>query len=166
MERSRFAEVVQQHQSMVFGLAWNFLRDWATAEELAQDVFLHLHQKIEELESPEHVKFWLRRVTSHRCIDESRRRKLRPRIGIHEVPEPSSKQSTRDPMLAANLQRLIGALPPRSRAVMLLRYQEDLEPAEIAATLGLPVSTVKSQLHRSLAVLRGKLERKSQEVHS
>ncbi|MES1260618.1 MAG: sigma factor-like helix-turn-helix DNA-binding protein [Acidobacteriota bacterium] len=55
-------------------------------------------------------------------------------------------------------------LPGKARMVLLLRYQEDLDPGEIAALLAMPVSTVKSHLHRSLALLRGKLRK--QEVCS
>ena len=50
-------------------------------------------------------------------------------------------------------------LPDTARMVVLLRYQEDLDPSEIAEMLNMPVSTVKSRLHRSLAFLRGKLEK-------
>ena len=59
-----FASLVRQHQAMVFSIAWHVLRDRAVAEELAQDVFLSLHRHLAELESPEHVLYWLRRVTT------------------------------------------------------------------------------------------------------
>ncbi|MDQ6705910.1 MAG: RNA polymerase sigma factor, partial [Acidobacteriota bacterium] len=115
-------------------------------------------------ESPAHVMFWLRRVTSNRCVDESRRRKLRPRLSLEEVPEPVANSPARDPMLAATLQKLVATLPEKARLVVLLRYQEDLEPVEIAEVLEMPVSTIKSHLHRSLGVLRAKLERSRKEV--
>jgi RNA polymerase sigma-70 factor (ECF subfamily) len=59
--------------------------------------------------------------------------------------------------MAALVQRAVASLPPKARIVVVLRYQEDLEPAEIARVLGLRVNTVKSQLHRSLDILRQKL---------
>ncbi len=149
---------------MVFSLAYHFLRNRAVAEELTQDVFLNLHRNIHRLESPSHVTFWLRRVTSNRCIDESRRRKLRPRLSLEEVPEPVALCAQKDPMLSARLQRMVASLPEKAKLVVLLRFQEDLDPSEIAAVLEMPVSTVKSHLHRSLAVLRGKLERSRTEV--
>jgi len=71
---------------------------------------------------------------------------------------------TADPILAGFLQKLIASLPKRSRIIVILRYQEDLEPSEIAETLDLPLGTVKSSLHRSLALLRGKLERERKGV--
>jgi RNA polymerase sigma-70 factor (ECF subfamily) len=159
-----FAELVRDNQGMVFSLAYHFLRDRALAEELAQDVFLQLHQHLSELESPAHVRFWLRRVTSHRCIDESRRRKLRPRVGLEQVPEPAAFQDEGDFLLSATLRKLVATLPERARLVVILRFQEELEPAQIAEVLGIPLGTVKSQLHRSLALLRGTLTRSKQKA--
>jgi RNA polymerase sigma-70 factor (ECF subfamily) len=136
-----------------------FLRDREGAEELAQDVFLQFYQKLEQIETPAHATGWLRRAICHRCIDEARKRRLRPRVGLEEVPEPSTDSSHPDPLLNERLRRVIAELPGNARMVVLLRYQEDLDPTDIAETLNMPISTVKSLLHRSLAVLRGRLQR-------
>src|SRR5579862_3346329 len=64
-----FSEMLRANQSMVFSLAYHFLRDSGAAEEVAQDVFLQLYRKLGELEDAKHVTFWLRKVTSHRAID-------------------------------------------------------------------------------------------------
>jgi RNA polymerase sigma-70 factor, ECF subfamily len=154
-----FARVVADNQSMVFSIAVRFLRDREGAEELAQDVFLQLYEKLDGIESPAHAVGWLRRAICHRCIDETRKRKLRPRIPLDAVPEP--KAEARDPDLLLNevLRRMVEELPESARMVVLLRYQEDLDPSEIAGMLNVPIGTVKSQLHRSLAVLRGRLEK-------
>jgi RNA polymerase sigma-70 factor (ECF subfamily) len=156
---SDFASLVRQHQAMVFSIAWHLLRDRAVAEELSQDVFLSLHQHLAEMESPEHVLFWLRRVTSNRALDEARRRQRRPMVSLENAPEPVAVTSTGDPLLGTALKKLVAALPEKSRAIVVLRYQEDLDPAEIARVLGIPVGTVKSQLQRALALLREKLSR-------
>ncbi len=148
---------------MVFSMAYHFLRDRSLAEDLAQDVFLHLHKNLRAIQSPSHLLYWLRKVTSHRCIDHARRQKLRPRVSLTEylerAPEPASYAPSADPLLARVLRRLIARLPERSRMIVILRYQEDLEPAEIAGMLNIPLGTVKSNLHRSLALLRARLER-------
>jgi RNA polymerase sigma-70 factor, ECF subfamily len=136
-----FAEIVREHQGMVFSLAYHFLRDRALAEELAQEVFLNLHQNLSAIKSPAHLTFWLRKVTSHRCIDQTRRQKVRPQVSLEDVPEPMSAPVEDDFMLS-----------------------EDLEPAEIARTLGMPINTVKSHLRRSLVMLRDKLSRALGEV--
>jgi RNA polymerase sigma-70 factor (ECF subfamily) len=158
-DRDAFAALVREHQSMVFSIACNFLRDEGSAEELAQEVFLELYRALPSLDSAAHVTNWLRRVTAHRSIDESRRRARRPGIALEDVPEPASPPVSGDPMMAALLGRLTASLPAKARAVVVLRFQEDLEPAEIAGVLDMPVNTVKSHLQRSLAMLRGKLER-------
>lgn len=154
-----FGQLVAENQSLVFSLALRFLRDREAAEELAQDVFLQLFQKLGDIETPAHATWWLRRAICHRCIDEARKRKLRPRTGIEAVPEPCGNSAESDPLLSERLRRLIGELPPNARMVVLLRYQEDLDPADIAELLHMPVSTVKSHLHRSLTALRGRLEK-------
>jgi RNA polymerase sigma-70 factor, ECF subfamily len=154
-----FAQVVADNQSMVFSIAVRFLRDRQSAQELAQDVFLQLYEKLRRIESPAHATGWLRRAICHRCIDEARKRKLRPRIGIDTVPEPLAESRNPDLLLNERLRRMVEELPENARMVVLLRYQEDLDPGDIAEMLSVPVSTVKSQLHRSLAVLRGRLEK-------
>ena len=144
---------------MVFSLAYHFLRDRSLAEELAQEVFLHLHQNIASIQTPAHLTFWLRKVTCHRSIDQTRRQKVRPQVSLDDVAEPVAAASREDPMLARTLKRVVDTLPEKPRMVVLLRYQEDLEPAEIAEVLDMPVNTVKSHLRRSLAILREKLSR-------
>ena len=152
---------------MVFSLAYHFLRDRGLAEELAQEVFLHLHRNLAAIQSAQHMVYWLRKVTSHRCIDQARRRKLRPRVSLTEylerAPEPAAASGPEaDPLLAELLRKLTARLPERSRMIVILRYQEDMEPAEIAEMMGIPLGTVKSNLHRSLALLRARLERRGQ----
>jgi RNA polymerase sigma-70 factor (ECF subfamily) len=159
-----FEQIVRQHQGMVFGLACHFLRDRSLAEELAQEVFLNLHQNLHSIKSPEHLVFWLRKVTSHRCIDQSRRQKVRPQISLEDVPEPAISASEGDLFLSEMLRRVVDTLPEKARLVVILRYQEDLDPGEISSVLDMPLNTVKSHLRRSLASLRDKLSRTLGEV--
>lgn len=149
---------------MVFGLAYHFLRDRGLAEELAQEVFLELYRCLGTIDSPAHLVFWLRKVAVRRCIDQTRRRAFWPKLRLDDVPEPAAKSSEADPMLSRALARLVASLPEKPRLVVILRYQEDLEPAEIAQLLEMPVATVKSHLHRSLDVLRDKLARTVGEI--
>jgi RNA polymerase sigma-70 factor (ECF subfamily) len=154
-----FERLLLEHQRMVFSIALRFIRDRALAEELAQDVFLQLYEKLDELESDDHIRFWLRRVTCHRAIDEARRAKGRPKTSLEAIPEPAMKVVQNDFLMSDMLRKMVHALPAKARAIVLLRYQEDLEPAEIGRVLGMPSSSVKSLLHRSLRLLRGKVER-------
>jgi RNA polymerase sigma-70 factor (ECF subfamily) len=154
-----------EHQSMVFSIARRIVRDPSLAEEVAQDVFLELYGQLPSLASQEHVVHWLRRVTVHRSIDQARRRLRRPQdhaavsFAAPGVAEPAAAQQETDPWLADRLRQMIASLPIVPRTVVVLRYQEDLMPEEIAAVLAMPVATVKSHLQRALKVLRAKAQR-------
>lgn len=144
---------------MVFSIAFRFLRDRAVAEELAQDVFLKLYRELPRLESAAHVKFWLRKVITHRAMDYARGARYRREMAMEELPEPAATATTSDPLMEAALRKLVASLPDEARMVIVLRYMEDMEPQEIADALDLPLGTVKSRLSRSLALLRGKAAR-------
>ncbi|HUF17420.1 MAG TPA: sigma-70 family RNA polymerase sigma factor [Thermoanaerobaculia bacterium] len=151
-----FADVVREHERMVFSIARNMVGDPAAAEELAQEAFLELFRHRDEIESKSHLLFWLRRVTTNRCIDAIRRR--RPMLAIDEVPELSEPARYRDPLMSRALRSGMQELPSGQRAVITLRYQEELGLSEIAEALALPLPTVKSHLRRGLARLRTQLE--------
>jgi len=145
---------------MVFSIALRFLRDRPVAEELAQDVFLRLYRELPRLKTPEHVKFWLRRVVVNRAMDYVRSAHRRREVALQELPEPACAAGGRDPLLEASLRKLVASLPSQARMVIVLRYLEDMEPREIAELLGLPLATVKSRLRRSLVLLRGKAQQR------
>ncbi|MCI0337569.1 MAG: sigma-70 family RNA polymerase sigma factor [Acidobacteria bacterium] len=157
-DEAAFADLVRDHQTMVYSIAHHFFRDRALAEDLAQEVFLHLFQNLASIESPAHLKFWLRKVTSHRCIDYSRRQKMKT-ISVDEAPEPVSMFDLPDAMMQSTLRRIVATLPEKARLVVTLRYQEDLDPTEIAEIIDMPLNTVKSHLRRSLVILREKVSR-------
>jgi RNA polymerase sigma-70 factor (ECF subfamily) len=152
-----FEQLVDEHQSMVFSLAWRMTGDRGLAEEIAQDVFLELDRHLGRMESAAHTCNWLRRVAMNRSTDALRRRRVRgldlwvemdERHGMRVEPNASP--------LGTRLEHLLTTLPEAQRATLVLRYQEDMLPEEIAALLETPVATVKSQLQRGLKLLRAK----------
>jgi len=163
-ERNAFAEIVCCQQAMVFSICWHYLQDRTLAEDVAQEVFLELYQKLAALESPAHLTYWLRRVTVNRCIDQGRRKKNRRESGMDDVPEPAALVSNSDPLLLRKLQQTLELLPEKQRMVVVLRYQEGLDLAEIGDLMKMPVNTVKSTLHRTLEDLRKKMTRKLGEI--
>jgi RNA polymerase sigma-70 factor (ECF subfamily) len=153
-----FRALMRLHQGRVFSVALRFTGRRAEAEELAQDVFVQLHGALAQIDSAAHLKHWLLRAISHRCIDRQRHEKRRPRlVPIDSVPESADASGTDaqgDPLAGARLRRLLLDLAPDARAVMLLRFQEDLDPGDIATALNMSVNTVKSHLRRSIEWLR------------
>lgn len=155
-----FRELLRAHKTRVFSLALRILGNSADAEEVAQDVFLRLHGALAQIATGEHLKHWLLRAVSHRCIDRLRSQGSRPRLvpmaALPEGAQPTAVEEG-DHLAIAQIHRLLPELAPEARAVLLLRYQEDLVPSEIATVLAIPVNTVKSHLRRSLEWLRVRL---------
>lgn len=163
-DQQAFAEIVREHQGMVFSIGWHFLGDRALAEDLAQEVFLQLYRGLPAIQSASHLTHWLRRTTVHRCIDHSRRKYFRRESPLEEVQEIATGTAPADPFLHERLRQTVAQLPEKQRMVVLLRYQEELGADEIAELMNIPVNTVKSTLHRALEGLRGKLSRKLREA--
>ena len=124
------------------------------AQELTQDVFLALHRSLESIESAAHLRHWLHRTVCHRAIDRLRRRPSLQLLPLEAADTVEDATTHADPTTARVLRGLIEQLPATPRAVMLLRYQEDLDPSEIAQVLGVPLNSVKSHLRRSLSWMR------------
>ena len=156
-EAAAFASLVRAHQTRVYSIALRMLSDREQARDLAQEVFLQLYRKLHGIESARHLTFWLRKVTTHLAIDRLRQHPQARFAPLDEGIEMESAVAEEDPLLQRLLRGFLGELPPAPRAVMLLRYQEDLDPTEIADALDMPVNTVKSHLKRSLAFLKEKL---------
>jgi RNA polymerase sigma-70 factor, ECF subfamily len=156
-DAAAFSTLVRQHQRAVYTLAVRMLSDRHKAEDLAQEVFIRLHRKLALMQSDTHLRFWLRQVTSRLAIDRLRREPRHELVPLTEDLPLAAESTTGDPMLQRQLRALIAQLPASARAVVLLRYQEDLDPSEIARTLEMPINTVKSHLKRSLEQLRERL---------
>lgn len=159
-----FRELIRAHQDTVYSLALRMLKVPEDAEELAQDVFVAAHRHLGKIVSDAHLLFWLRRTVCHRAIDRLRRRQSHVVLPLDSVAEVPQADPARDPLLERLLRDLVLRLSPTARAVVLLRYQEDLDPSEIANILGMPINTVKSHLKRSLASLRAGCEELRQPV--
>jgi RNA polymerase sigma-70 factor (ECF subfamily) len=158
-DATAFADMVKEHQSMVFSIAYHFLHDRGKAEEVAQDVFLRLYGNLGSIKSEGHLVFWLRKVTCRRSIDEVRKLPKAPPASLEDVAEPAAESPELDPLLSRGLRRMVASLSEDARAVIILRYQEELELADIAEILDIPINTVKSRLQRSLEILREKFHR-------
>jgi len=159
MDGTEFRRLVETHQRMVYSLALRVTGETGVAEEVAQDAFLALFRSGERLESEDHIRFWLRRVTVHRATDAIRRRSRQPESAAEEWMEEQHGEENTEALNAAVialLEELLRALPEAMRVAIVLRYQEEMSPPEIAELLGQPIATVKSNLQRGLQLLRRK----------
>jgi RNA polymerase sigma-70 factor, ECF subfamily len=157
-ELAAFDQLMREHEARVFSIALRFTGRRADAEELTQDVFVQLHGALRRIADAEHLRRWLLRTVTHRCLNRLRDQRRRPHlVPIETMPatdEPVAPEGGSDPMAGPHLRRLLLELAPEARVVLLLRFQEDLDPSDIAAALDMSVNTVKSHLRRSLEWLR------------
>lgn len=119
------------------------------AEEVVQDAFARVFERWSSIDRP---KAYLRVCVVNGSRDVLRRR----RLAVWRRPDPPAASTE---LAADHLLDALGALTPRQRAAVVLRYYEDLPESEIALLLGVRPGTVKSILHRSLSQLRGVVER-------
>ena len=153
-----FDLVVRQREAQVLRTAFRILGNWADAEDVAQEVFLRLHQN-GLVGKQAAVGAWLYRVTMNLCFDRTRAR--RP---SQELPDlPSLERSAEAAVLVEEKkQRLMVALamlPVKERAAVVLREIEGLSTAEVAEALGSSEVTVRSQISKAMVKLRGLLNR-------
>jgi RNA polymerase sigma-70 factor, ECF subfamily len=153
-DRAALTLLVRTHQRSVYSLALRMLGTRDLAEDLTQEVFMQMQGNLRAIDSNRHLGFWLRQVASNRAIDQLRRRTRLQMTPLEEGTRLFSAEEASDPLLQRHLRALLADLSPPARAVLVLRYQEDLDPPEIARTLDMPLNTVKSHLKRSLETLR------------
>lgn len=170
-----FRELVRRYERPVFSLVFRMVRDRETAEDLAQDAFVKVLNHIDKY-SPE-FKFssWLFKIANNVAIDHLRRRRL-DTISMDGSPHASTaseveattlnlaadQESALDELeakeLGSAIERAIAKLRPEYRACIMLRHVEGRSYEEIAATLDLPLGTVKTYIHRARHELRKALE--------
>ena len=156
-EASAFAALVRRYQRTVYSIALRMLSDRHRAEDLAQEVFLQLYRSLATIGSDAHLAFWLRKVAVNRAIDRMRQESRYDGEPLTEAAAIVEQVGEDDPLLQRRMAELVAQLPPAARAVVVLRYQEDLDPLDIASTLDMPINTVKSHLKRSLTLLRARV---------
>jgi RNA polymerase sigma-70 factor (ECF subfamily) len=161
-----FTRIVETYQTPVYNLCYRMLGDSDAAEDAAQETFLRVFQHIQRYDQKRPFATWLLSIAAHYCIDRLRRRKL-PAFSIDEADESEAgyelpDTAAPDPEVESikkedrnRLQGLLHHLDATDRAAIVMRYWNDLPEAEIAESLNLSVSAVKSRLHRARREMAG-----------
>lgn len=164
-----FTRLVEEHQTHVYNLCYRMLGEPEAAEDAAQESFLRAYQNLHRYDQTRPFPTWLLSIAAHYCIDRLRRRKLsvfsldeeNDEGTTFEIADPASpdpevesvKREERD-----RLHILLKDLDETDRAAIIMRYWYDYSEVEIADSLRLTVSAVKSRLHRSRRALAGMWE--------
>jgi RNA polymerase sigma-70 factor (ECF subfamily) len=172
---SAFRELVRRYERPVFSLVFRLVRDRDTAEDLAQETFVKVLNNIERYRPEFKFSSWLFKIANNVAIDHLRKRSVdtvsldgsRYATSTDEMQATSVRavDASQSPLeelesreLGGAIERAIGSLRPEYRACILLRHVEDRSYEEIAATLDLPLGTVKTYIHRARHELRKALE--------
>lgn len=169
-EGKAFDVLVQRYQRRVFHLAYRLAHHPEDANDLAQEVFVRAYERLHTFRPGVPFWPWLRRVAVNWCLNRLERQPP-PSLSLETGASTEDQEAGidlsaegEDPVrsaeahaLQAEVRRAMATLPPKYRAVAVLRYMEDLSYEEIAQTLQLPLGTVKTHLFRARALLQERL---------
>ena len=150
MDERAFARLAEQYAARLYTVAFRLLGNRADAEDAVQRTLLNSFANRASYSSRWAVSTWLYRVLSNVCIDELRRRR-RPTA---EAPPRATSAATIERI---DLARALERVPREARLLLALHYVDGLSYKDLAAIRGISINTVKSQLARGKAVLRGAL---------
>lgn len=154
-DRHAFQRLYRLHVDRIYGAVYRLAGyDHARAEDLTQDAFVRAWQKLGEFRHESAFGTWLYRLAVNVALMDIRARGANP-VGF--MDEDSLPEQGETPFCAAErdeLERAIGQLPPRARAVLVLHDVEGWRHEEIAAELDMATGTSKAQLHRARGLLR------------
>ena len=154
-DEQAFTLLVERFQSPVYNLCYRMLGNEQEAEDGAQETFWRAYQNIQRFDPQRSFITWLLSIAAHYCIDESRKRR-NTNIDLELLPEDSLTDAAPLPEKMAAMSEeqrllhgLLGQLSKPDRSAVILRYWYDFSEEEIARSLSLTVSAVKSRLHRA-----------------
>jgi RNA polymerase sigma-70 factor (sigma-E family) len=154
-----FEEYAADAWPSLFRYAYLLTGHRADAEDLAQQTLIKVHQAWARVTGSDRPEAYVRRVLTNTYLSSKRPKARHLEVLTDAPPEPAhamSDQRRHEERMA--LWPHVEALPPRQRAVVVLRYYEDLSEAEIADALGCSRGNVKSTAHRALKALRAAVD--------
>jgi RNA polymerase sigma-70 factor (ECF subfamily) len=154
-DHDAFAELARAAVVRLDRAARLILRDPELARDAVQDGLIRAWRDLPKLRELDRFDAWLHRLTVNSCIDQTRRRRRRP----IEVELTSLQSPATTDMAGALADRdlvdgILRRLDERGRAIVVLHYYLGMPLTDVAASLGIPVGTVKSRLHRALGAMR------------
>jgi RNA polymerase sigma-70 factor (ECF subfamily) len=173
-DRRAFSELVDLYKDKIYHLAYRMLHNVQEAEDVVQETFLRVYTNLNRYDETQKFSTWIYRIGTNLCIDRLRKRKASYSLDA-EVND--SEGSDWYSMLASNdrtpegelllsetqeqVRRAIDSLPEKYKSAVILRYLHDMSLQEISEVLDMPVTTVKTRVHRGREYLRERLEKES-----
>ncbi|WP_442602760.1 RNA polymerase sigma factor SigW [Paenibacillus sp. KN14-4R] len=170
-DRLAFAELVDLYKDKIYHLAYRMLGNKQEAEDAVQETFLRLYTNLHRYDETQKFSTWIFRIATNLCIDRLRKRK--PVYSLDADMDggegndfyammPSNEETPEKQVIVSETQQLIRkaieTMPEKYKSIVILRYLQDMSLQEISDVLDMPVTTIKTRLHRGRDYLRKKLE--------
>lgn len=155
-----FDTLMLRHERQVYALCLRFVRNHDDALDLTQEVFIKAFENLSSFRGDARFRTWVYRIAVNHCINYTKknsRQFVEVREGTVTV-DPTVHRRLLEDERRAIVQSLLNNLPPRQKAIFVLRMNENLSYEEIAAILGRSVSTIKSSVFFALNKLRKMVE--------
>lgn len=175
LDGDAFGEIVRRWERKIFALCFGMLGREEDARDAAQETFIAAYRNLKGFRNEAKVSSWLHRIAVNQCISKQRRQAVRKESALeteveiespaflqpaHQSPARRAEQSER----LKSVRLAVDALPPDLKQVVVMKEFEELTFLEIAETLEIPISTVKSRLYTALKQLKMRLEKLQLEV--
>ncbi len=172
-DQRAFAEIVDLYKDKIFHLGYRMLSNRHEAEDVVQETFLRVYKSLDRYDPKQKFSTWIYRIATNLCIDRLRKRKpsfsLDAELNDQDSADgyaliPGDERTPESEYLLTETQQLIhqaiDSLPDKYKTVMILRYLQELSLQEISDVMDMPVTTIKTRVHRGREFLRKKLESK------
>lgn len=152
--------LIDQFGERVKKLAFTYVKDWAIAEDVAQEVFISVYKNLDRFRGDASYKTWIYKITMNKSKDAIKTRFLRPTKLLgklklqNEAYEQSAEENVFEEIGDIRLSEAVMKLPVKYREVIMLYYYENLKLEEIKSVTKLNLSTIKTRLRRAKAMLR------------
>lgn len=150
-----FTQLVETYQRPVYNLCYRMLGNANEAEDAAQETFIRVYKNIKRYDRKRPFSTWLLSIAAHHCIDQLRKRRM-VIVSMDELPYLDPPDDSPGPEAAFHMmedqkkvQSLLQSLNPQERAAVVMYYWYDFNYEEIAESLSITESAVKSKLHRA-----------------
>lgn len=170
-DQRAFGELVDLYKDKIYHLAYRMLSNRHEAEDIVQETFLRVYLHLDRYDAAHKFSTWIYRIGTNLCIDRLRKRRpsysldaeLSATDGADGYAMIASEGRTPESELLLTetqqtVRRAIEQLPDKYKPIVILRYMQDLSLQEIGDILGLPVTTVKTRVHRGREFLRNKIK--------
>jgi RNA polymerase sigma-70 factor, ECF subfamily len=160
-----FEQAVKKYTPRIYKMIYNMTNNYEITEDLTQDVFMNAWRGFKSFRGDSSIYTWLYRISLNTVFKYRRQNaRMEKIVSIDAIAPPETKNSPEKTMVNKDdrqiVKQMLYSLPTKHQEILILRYYEDFDYLQISQTLGVPIGTVRSRIHRALfkleELVRGK----------